>query len=457
MVREKFFASTAAPAAIVRFAVKLVELLTFVEFTVMPLPTFTTVTPLIKFAPVKTTSNVCKRAPLAGEMLVTVGAGFSTVKIWFAELPPPGPLLVMEKFRGPIAAAAVIVRFAVKLVPPLAGSTVLELTLMPLPAFTEVTPLIKFVPVKTTSSVCKRLPITGVISVNVGTGLPAIVKPFGKIAVAPPGGALVTETFRAPSAALESSVIVAVICVGLLTTVEFTVMPGPKLTELTPSIKFVPINNASSVCRRLPLSGEILVTAGAGLFTVKVRLPETPPPGLPLLKKKLVAPVAAAAVIVRFAVKFAESFTVVELTVMPGPTLTLVTPLIKFVPLKTTSSVCKRLPLFGVGLIKVGRGLLTVKIRLLEVGPPSPTLVTEKFRGPVAAAAVMVRFAVKLVALLTVIAFTVMPAPAFTAETPSIKFVPVKTTSSLCKRFPKLGAILVKVGTGLLLLPTVKV
>jgi hypothetical protein len=34
------------------------------------------VTPLIKFVPVKTTSSVCKRLPLAGTMLVKIGAGY---------------------------------------------------------------------------------------------------------------------------------------------------------------------------------------------------------------------------------------------------------------------------------------------------------------------------------------------------------------------------------------------
>jgi len=75
---------------------------------------------------------------------------------------------------------------------------------------------------------------------------------------------------RAPNAALAPMVIFAVICVALLTTVEFKVMSAPKFTELTPSIKFVPVKTTSSVCKRLPLVGEMLVTVGAGLFTVKV-------------------------------------------------------------------------------------------------------------------------------------------------------------------------------------------
>jgi len=81
LVTEKLRAPTAAAAVMVRFAVKLVELFTVVELTVMPLPTFTEVTPVIKFVPVKFTSSVCKRLPLMGERLVKVGAGLFTVNV----------------------------------------------------------------------------------------------------------------------------------------------------------------------------------------------------------------------------------------------------------------------------------------------------------------------------------------------------------------------------------------
>jgi len=359
--------------------------------------------------------------------------------------------LVTEKFRASVVAVPIIVRFAVKLVKLF---TVIELTVIPVPTFTVVAPLIKFVPVKTTSSVCKRLPLIGEMLVKVGAGFPPTVKPFGNVAVPPPGGVLVTETLRALSAALEPMVILAVICVVLLTMVELTVTSAPKLTELTLLTKFIPVKTTSTVCKRLPLAGETLVNAAAGLFTVKVRFAEIPPPGPLLTTEKIRAPVAAAAVIVRFAVKLVELFTVVELTVMPLPTFTEVTPLIKFVPVKPTSSFCKRLPLVGEILAKTGTGLFTVNVWFAEVPPPGALLATEKSCAPVAALAVMVRFAVKLVELLTVVELTVMPVPAFTAVRPLIKLVPVKTTSSVCKRLPLIGDRLVKVGTGLL---TVKI
>jgi len=79
---------------------------------------------------------------------------------------------------------------------------------------------------------------------------------------------------RAPNAALPPMVIFAVICVvpplAGLTVVEFSVISAPKLTELTPSIKFVPVKTTLSICKRLPLVGERLAKVGTGLFTVKV-------------------------------------------------------------------------------------------------------------------------------------------------------------------------------------------
>jgi hypothetical protein len=66
----------------------------------------------------------------------------------------------------------------------------------------------------------------------------------------------------------------AVICVALLTVVEVTVMPDPpKLTELTPLMKLVPVNTTARVAPWAPVVGKILVNVGAGLFIV------TPSPG----------------------------------------------------------------------------------------------------------------------------------------------------------------------------------
>ena len=85
------------------------------------------------------------------------------------------------------------------------------------------------------------------------------------------------------------------------------------------------------------------------------------------------APTVAPDPIVILAVSLMLLFTVVVLTVMFGPKLTLVTPLMYPLPLKTTSSVCDKLPLVGAMLVSVGAGLLIVNAAL--VAEASPALV----------------------------------------------------------------------------------
>ena len=79
---------------------------------------------------------------------------------------------------------------------------------------------------------------------------------------------MVTETLWTPTVAFAGIVILAVIAVWLFTTVLLTVMSDPKLTELTPLMKLVPVKVTSSVCVRFPLVGEILANVGAGLLIV---------------------------------------------------------------------------------------------------------------------------------------------------------------------------------------------
>src|ERR1044071_5635631 len=144
--------------------------------------------------------------------------------------------------------------------------------------------------------------------------------------VPPPGPLFVTEKLRAPVAAAVVTVMFAVIWVALSTVVLLTVMPAPTLPELTPVMNPAPLNVTSNVASRSPDVGEIAVSVGAGLFTVKVWLPLVPPPGPLLVTEKLWAPVAAAAVTVMFAVIWVALSTVVVLTVMPAPTFTELTP-----------------------------------------------------------------------------------------------------------------------------------
>jgi hypothetical protein len=156
----------------------------------------------------------------------------------------------------------------------------------------------------------------------------------------------------------EEIVILTVICVVLFTVVLFIVIPDDPMTELTPFIKFVPVRVTFTVVPWVPLVGEMPVKVGAGLLTVKVFVAEVPPPGVPLVTEKLLLPVAAVAPMVMLATICVELFTVVLFTVIPVPTFTELTPLIKLVPVKVTLSVCRRLPVVGEILVRVGAGLL---------------------------------------------------------------------------------------------------
>lgn len=331
------------------FAVALLALVTVKVLSVRP-PTLGVVAPLKKLAPVKTTSSVCPRTLEAGLMLLSVGTGLFTVKFWPVEVPPPGALLVMEKLRTPVAAFAVIIIFAVKLVELF---TVCALMIIPAPRLSALTPLIKLAPVKTTSSVCSRLPMLGAMLVSVGAGLFTVkttsfeVSPFG----------LVTEKLRAPVSAVAAMVRSAVKLVALVTVTLFFVMPVPTLT-VAPATKPVPVKTTFKRCKRLPLIGAMLVTDK--LVTVNVSAFEVPPPRPGLVTEKLRGPGDAAAVIVRFAVNEVEELTMTEFTFIPAaPGFTVVDGM-KFVPVKTTSRVFPTAPDKGLIEVKVGSGLASV-------------------------------------------------------------------------------------------------
>lgn len=92
--------------------------------------------------------------------------------------------------------------------------------------------------------------------------------------------------------------------------------------------------------------------------------------------------------------------------------------------------------------------LLTVKPFVsvpVALPPPLPGFVTVTLRGPVAAAVVIVMFAVIEVLLLNVVVFTVIPEPKLTVDWLT-KFVPVNVTFSVVFRSPLLGEALVTVG-----------
>jgi len=117
-------------------------------------------------------------------------AGLLTVNPFVrVAVPPPGVLFVTDTFRAPTVAFEAIVMLAVICVE---LSTVVEFAVIFVPKFTELTPVIKLVPVKTTFSVCERFPLVGEMLTSVGVGLFTVK--VAAFEVPPPGAGLVTTT-----------------------------------------------------------------------------------------------------------------------------------------------------------------------------------------------------------------------------------------------------------------------
>ena len=194
--------------------------------------------------PITVTLSVWPRLPLVGAILASVGAGLMTLKALLnVAVPPPGAALVTEMSRKSSAASRAIVMFTAMCV---ALLTVVEFSVMPAPKLALLTPSMKSDPVKVTLIVSPRAPVFGLTFVSDGAGFP-IVNASVRVAVPPPGAGCVTVTFREPVAALAEMLMFTVICVELSTVIEFTVMSGPKLTELRPARKFDPRTTTESV------------------------------------------------------------------------------------------------------------------------------------------------------------------------------------------------------------------
>ena len=87
----------------------------------------------------------------------------------------------------------------------------------------------------------------------------------------------------------------------------------------------------------------------------------------------------------------------------PADRLTLVTPLMNFVPVSVMAiPVSNRLPLVTDRLVSVGAGLLTVNVCAPEVPPPGAGLVTVMLFAPVAAVGPMSMVTVAVVEFTTV-------------------------------------------------------
>jgi hypothetical protein len=101
---------------------------------------------------------------------------------------------------------------------------------------------------------------------------------------------------------------------------------------------------------------------------VKLWVPEVPPPGAPFCTEKFCVPIEEE--IFMLTVICIELFTVVLIIVIPDVTITVLTPLIKLVPVKITFRLVPCVPLVGEMPVKVGVELFTVCVHPDEVLGP---------------------------------------------------------------------------------------
>ena len=194
-------------------------------------------------------------------MLASVGApsaGGLIVKIL-------GPLVPIEvvtvTVRSPSVAVGSITTLAVSAVPLLTATPV---TVTPLPpTVTVVAPTTKLVPVNVTATVVPRAPLFGetLASVGVPGGSGTVTV---KICAPLVPAAVVTVTFRGPSAAAALTTKLAVSDVVLPATTLLTVTPLPlTATVVAPMTKPAPVSVTATVAPWSPRFGATLASAGA--------------------------------------------------------------------------------------------------------------------------------------------------------------------------------------------------
>ena len=407
-----------ALAPMLKVAVIVVELTTLTAVTVIPFGA-PTVAPAMNPVPVKVTGTDAPCTPLEGLTEDNVGIGGLTVN-GTPLLVPPAVVTVTVPLMAlpPVLKVAVIV---VEL------ATLTLVTVMPFGAPT-VAPAMNPVPVKVTGTDAPCTPLEGLTEDNVGIGGLTV---NGTPLLVPP--AVVTVTV--PLMALPPVLKVAVIVVELATLTLVTVMPFGAPT-VAPAMNPVPVKITGTDAPCTPLEGLTEDNVGTGGLTVNGK-PLLVPPAVVTVTVPLMAlpPMLKVAVIV---VELA-TLTLVTVTPLGAPT---VAPAMNPVPVKITGTDVPCAPLDGLTEDNVGIGGLTVNGRVLLM-PPNVVTLTR----PLAAARLMLKVAVIVVALTTLTLFTVIPLGALTVA-PEMNPVPVKVTGTDVPCTPLDGLTEDNVGTG---------
>jgi hypothetical protein len=261
-----------APVATSAAVIWAVNWLAFTNVVVRLLPLTRTTEPEMNLLPFNVKVNAALPAvTLVGVILVKVGCGLLTVRVTAVDVPPPGEGLNTVTEMVPAEAMSLAGIAAVSWV--LLLNVVLRFE-----PFTRTTdPDTKLVPF--TVSVNAALPavtVLGEMLASEGAGFVTLTVSWPE--EPPPGAALTTVITRLPAEATSPAGIAAVSWVELTKVVvreeplTWTTDPATKPEPLTVSVK--------APLPAVTLAGDTLVSDGAGLFTVNVKVALVPPPGV---------------------------------------------------------------------------------------------------------------------------------------------------------------------------------
>jgi hypothetical protein len=249
-------ALSVAPLVITKLAVIVVLFTTVTPEVNTPVPEIAIVLPKVKFVPVSVTATIAPRAPLFGEIDVSVGAGGATIVNGTAfELVPSD---VTVTLRTPSVAVEDMVSVAVTLVPSVAGVTP-ETVTPPPDTLIEVTGLSP-VPARVTATAVPRAPLLGEIEVSFGAGGAVTVK--FTVPVVPP--AVLTCTGRVVCTAFTAIAKFAESVPSAFSVTPVAVTPPPLMITCEFRRKLVPVRVTETVDPIAPALGLMPVSVGAG-------------------------------------------------------------------------------------------------------------------------------------------------------------------------------------------------
>ena len=250
---------------------------------------------------------------------MAAGPAFTANPLALVTISPP---VVRVTLRAPVVVSGSIDIDALAVV---ALLTVREFSVIPAPNVAVVVPCTQCVKFPVSATLARVWPCTPLLGLTVvSTGVPAAtVNPLASEAVS---FGVVTVTVRKPMAAVGSMARSMVSEVRLFTVIVPVTMPAPKVTELAPCAKCVPVPVRVAVIAWpcCPVLGETVVIAAPPAVTVKALESVTISP--PVVTVTVRAPRAVRGLIVTEAVAEVKLFTVNELSVMPVPKLAVVVP-----------------------------------------------------------------------------------------------------------------------------------